>query len=188
MKFIFDFDDVLFNTGELKERTYACLRKIGVPRELSEGYYKKIRHIPFSLKKFIKHLLDQNHIQKNVNDIYEEIMSDIQNLVNVPLIDLIKKIGKENCFVVTYGEYDYNFAKLQRSGITPFFKDLHIVQGTKKEIVEKICKDYKDEKIFFIDDMAKHFKDLDMSKCPNLKTILYDETGLEKLKAILSRS
>ena len=49
-----------------------------------------------------------------------------------------------------------------------------VVADEKRELIEKICAEYKDEPILFIDDKIKHFEDLDFKKCPNLKTILYD--------------
>ena len=44
------------------------------------------------------------------------------------------------------------------------------------------------EEVIFVDDKAKHFEDLDFKKYPNLKTVLYDDKGFEKLSAILPQS
>ena len=57
MKYIFDFDDVLFNnTKQFKEHMYACLEKAGVSRGKAEEYYNTVRENRFSLKAFIKTL------------------------------------------------------------------------------------------------------------------------------------
>ncbi len=187
MKFIFDFDDVLFyNTDGLKKRIYFCLDKIGIPYNESEAYYKKIRGGEFLLKDFIFELLTKKGIKTvKTEDVYEDIMSKAPEFVNKDLTVLIKNLGKENCYLVTYGGYEFNKAKVEKSGLAPLFREIEIVQGSKKESVEKICEKYKDEQVFFTDDKIEFFKDLDFKKCPNLKTILYDEKGLEKLKAIL---
>ena len=62
------------------------------------------------------------------------------------------------------------------------------MQGSKNNEVVKICNQYINEIIFFIDDSKKHIEELNLVTCPNLRTILYDERGLEKLTAILSQS
>jgi len=180
MKFIFDFDDVLVYTsiGEknIRGHIYSALEKHGVSPALSREYVERERWNLFSLHKMLSHFsLSQ--------DLYEEIMPGMKNFVNKKLIELVKKLGKENCFIVTYGDPDFQVDKIKRSGVSNLFSEIFPVIGIKNKPIEKICKKYPDEKIFFIDDKVKHFDDLNMSKCPNLKTILYDEQGLEKLKA-----
>src|SRR3989344_5835061 len=144
MKFIFDFDSVLFNTKEFLKHLYACVERAGVPKEIAQEYYKKVGGTQFSLKKLLIYL----SIRENL---HEEILS-----------------------------------KSKSTGLESFFSDIIIVAGSKKEAVEKICAKYKDEKVIFIDEKAKYFEDLDFVKYPNLKTVLYDEKGLEKLISILS--
>ena len=115
-------------------------------------------------------------------------MSKCPDFVNKKLIGIIKKLGKENCYLVTYGEHEFNKEKVERSGIASLFSEIDIVPGSKKEIIYNICNRNKNEKVLFIDDKVKFFEDLDMTKCPNLKTILYDEHGLEKFTSILLQS
>ena len=111
-------------------------------------------------------------------------MHECPNLLNTELIETVKKLGKENCFIVTNGEQEFNHDKILRIGLQDLFyeQNIFIVLGSKKEIIEKICAKHKNEKVIFIDDKAKHFEDLDFTKCPNLKTILY--TG-QKLEGVL---
>ena len=87
---------------------------------------------------------------------------------------------------MTHGYEEWQRDKIKRVCIEPFFSEIVVVQGTKNEAVEKICAKHKDEEVVFIDDKAKHFENLDFKKCSNLKTILFDDEGLGKLKAILS--
>ncbi len=175
MKFIFDFDDVLFdNTKKFKEHMYASLEKAGVSRNIAEEYYKTVRGNKFWLKEFLTHF----SIKEST---YEKILNESKNFTNNELINIVKKLGKENCYIVTHGGEKWQRDKIKITGIESFFSEIIVVQGSKKEAVEKICAKHKEEKVLFIDDKAKHFENLDFKKYPNLKTILYDEQGFERL-------
>lgn len=178
MKFIFDFDDVLFHTTKhFKENIYLSLEKAGISRNSVVEYLEKNPNL-FSLRKTLAHF-------SAPHGLYEEIMEESKIFVNNELIELIKKLGRSNCYIVTYGEEEWQNFKIKKTGLSELFSEIIVVPGSKKEAVEKICAKYKDEKVVFVDDRAKHFEDLDFKKYPNLKTILYDEKGLEKLMAIL---
>ncbi len=180
MKYIFDFDDVLFNTTkQLKRRMFLCLEKIGIPRKISEEYYKTVRKNQFSLKNFISALLIREKINKiNAEELYEEILSECKNFTNIKLLKTIKKIGKRNCFIVSNGEKKFQQDKIKRSGIALLFSKIYIVLESKKEIIYALCDKYKNEKIFFIDNKIKFFEDIDLKKCRNLKTILFTDNTL----------
>ena len=189
MKVIFDFDDVLFyNTKLFKEHMYSCLEKAGVPRDESESFYKetrgerKLHGNQFSLKGFIATLLEKKEIKTvSGKKIYEDILGKIKNSLNTELIEIVKKVGKDNCYLVSNGDIEYQADKVRESGIEELFREFYPIPGTKKEIVEEICQRHKDEPVIFIDDRPYYFEDLDMEKCKNLKTVLYDENGLEKV-------
>ena len=176
MKFIFDFDDVLFyTTKKLRERIYSTLGKVGILRDPIKSYFERERWNNFSLKKMLTYF----SVSKKL---YEEIMKESKNFVNKELLRIIKKIDKSDCYIITYGDEKFQQDKIRRTGIAPFFSSVLVTSGSKKNAIEGICNKYKEEKVLFIDDKSKHFEDLDMKKYPNLKTILYDEHGLEKLK------
>ncbi len=173
MKYIFDFDDVLFHTTKsLKERIYETYEKSGVSREQIKEYVAKEDPNGFSLKK----LLSYFSLPK---ELYDEIMDGSKDFVNEELLEIIKKIGKENCYIVTCGDEEFQKDKIKKAGLDIFFREIIVVLGSKKEAVEKICEKHKDETVLFIDDKASHFGDLDFKKYPNLKTILYTGQNLE---------
>jgi FMN phosphatase YigB (HAD superfamily) len=179
MKFIFDFDNVLFHTTPgFREHVYTSLERVGISYDSSKEYLEKERLNLFSLKKMLIHF-------SATEDLYEEIMSENTNFVNDELLKVIRKIGKSNCYIVTYGEEEFQLDKIKKAGIDSFFCEIIAVPGSKKEAVEKICIKHNDEKVIFIDDTAKHFEDLDFKKHPNLQTIHYDEQGFDKFISIL---
>lgn len=179
MKYIFDFDDVLFNTKQFKEHIYTTFEKAGVSRDKVEEYYKRNHKRTQSL---FKEMLIHFSLEENL---YEELLKESKNSTNKELLKIIKNLEKENCHIITRGGKEWQLNKIKRSNIEPFFSEIIVVWESKKEAVEKICAKYKDEEVLFIDDKAENFKDLDFVKYPNLKTILYDEQGLEKFISIL---
>ena len=182
MKYIFDFDDVLFNnTAQFKEHMYLCLEKAGVPHGIPEEYYKEIRGNQFLPKKFISELLIREKINKKVKDVYREILSPIKNFLNIELLKKVGKLGKNNCYLVTQGNKEFHEDKIKKSGIAPLFREIIIVPEYKKAVIENICKKHKNEEVIFIDDRQKFFDELDFKKCPNLKTILYSSKTSKSL-------
>ncbi len=179
MKYIFDFDDVVFHsTKKFKEYMYACLEEEGIPRAEAEAYYKKKKDNPEGLRELLAHF--------SVNEsLYEKIMKESENFVNTEVVELIKKLGKENCYIVTLGEREFQLDKIKRTGIAHLFRDIVVVRENKKHAIENIAEKHKDEGVYFIDDKAHHFEELDLKSYPNLKTIHYDENGLEKLRFLI---
>ena len=178
MKYIFDFDDVLFNnTVQFKPHMYDILEKAGVPKDAAQAYYRQIRAVnEFWLKDLLRHF--------SLNeDLYEKIVDKdvIKNFINHELIAIVKKLGKENCFILTHGGEKFQLDKIEKSGIAPLFADVIAVFGKKNDSIEKICATHRDEEVFFIDDRIEHSKDLNTIKCPNLKTILYTGQDLRNI-------
>lgn len=181
MKYIFDFDDVLFfTTRHRKEVVFPALEKAGVPMAKLKEYYKIEREKGFSLKKAIGHFF--TNPPKNL---YEEIMARSGDFVNQDLLEIIRKIGKENCYLITFGESEFQKEKIKRAGVESLFSQIVALLESKKEAIEEITARHRGEEVFFIDDKAYHFQNLDLEKYPNLKTILFDKHGLAKLKAEL---
>lgn len=183
LKLICDFDDVLFdNTKQLKQRMYSCLEKNGIPRHEALKYYKEVREREFSLKDFISHLITTEKIKKVSRDeIYKDIMCKCKDFVNADLLEVVHRLGKSNCYIVSSGEAVFQKDKIKNSNISSFFSEINIVPKSKKDIIERICNENKDLQIIFIDNKLEHLEEIDMEKCKNLKTILFDENGLKNL-------
>lgn len=183
MKYIFDIDGVLFYTDKFVKHEHFCLGKVGISTELAESLYKKNRGAGqlFSLKKFIKDLSEQSKLSGKIDEkiLFEKIMGKCESFVNKKLLKFIKKAGKKNCYVVSYGGKEFQTEKMKRAKLLKFFKEVIIVPGSKRSAVEKICAKYSNEPVIFIDDKATHFEDLDFKKCQNLKTILYTGQKLD---------
>ena len=179
MKYIFDFDDVIFeSTRQRVEHIFPTLIKAGISKEQIEEYYKITRIEGFLPKKMIAHYLGATDIDQE--GLYEELMSRSEEYINTPVVEFIKKAGRENCFLVTHGGRDFQEDKVRRAGVEFLFSEIIVLLGSKKEAVEKICEKYKDEEVIFIDDKPQYFEDLDFEKYPNLKTVLYKSQNLQE--------
>ncbi len=179
MKYIFDFDDVLFHTSKqrgyplFKEFQFSILEKAGIPMTAILEYYERERLNQFSLKKMLKHF-------SLSEDVYNEILNHSKNFVNIEMIELVKNLEQWNCIILTYGDIEFQLDKIEKSGIAPLFSQIIAVEGSKKETLEKICKEFSNESVIFIDDSIKHFDSLDPQLCSNLKTIHYTGQKLDK--------
>jgi len=182
MKLIFDFDDVLFDNKLFKKHLFSVIEKAGGNRESAEAYYRQVKNA-FSLKNFLADIFKRENMRDSVEKTYAEIMEECKNLVNQELRSIIETAGANNCYLATFGEDEFQREKIKRCGLAPLFAEIYTTLGSKKEIVERICLAYPTEKIIFVDDKPEFFAGLDKEKCKNLKTILCDERGLEKLQA-----
>lgn len=185
VKIIFDFDDTLFDTKKLKENVYSYLEKEGISKNKSKKYHKDIRSFDtsFSLKVFLYSIFKKEKKEIfNIEKIYQNILKTCSNLVNKDVLEIAKNIGKENCYIVTDGDEEFQKDKIRNAGINSMFSQIIVVQGSKKKIIEEICIENKDKKIIFIDDKKKFFDDLDMKLCKNLKTILFTKNNISEIK------
>ena len=91
-------------------------------------------------------------------------------------------------YIVTNGDEEFQRDKIRRLGVDMLVKEVSVVTGSKKEKIEEICKAFLEEEVIFVDDKNKFFVDINMEECPNLKTVIYNEYGLENLKAGIEAS
>lgn len=183
-KYIFDFDDVLFrNTEKFKEHMYMCLRDAGIGNKTAKKYYNIERRKGFVLKNLINSIVLQEKMTGlNKEELSEKIMSSCKEFINTELVEIVRELGKNNCYIVTHGITEYQTEKIKRAGISDLFCKIEVVSDSKKEKVEAICEEFRDHEVVFIDDKSERFADLDSEKYPNLRTILY--LGKESLKKI----
>jgi FMN phosphatase YigB (HAD superfamily) len=189
MKLILDFDDTLFDSAKLKENFFEILGKNGVLRASEQYHYERKDDRPFSLRLFVKRLCSEAGItEASADRMYDEIVGISSNLLDPALVRIMRELGSENCILVTNGDEDFQGDKIRISGARELVGEYVIVPGTKKQVVEWICQKYPQEKVVFVDDKQKFFDDLDLEKCRNLKTVLYDENGLANLKKTVGES
>lgn len=187
MKYIFDFDDVIFRTTKHRlEHMFPILEREGVDRDQIDEYYKKTRLEGFSLRGALQFFFPG--AAELCEKLYEEIMSKGANYINSEMVNFIKSLSKEDCFLITHGGEEFQKEKMARAGVQDLFAEIIILIGSKKEAVENICERFRNETIVFVDDKPQYFEDLDFKKYPNLKTILYAGQTKALLEAAINGS
>ncbi len=187
MKLIVDFDDVLFKTSKLKEQFFAVLTSHGVKNAEEQYVFERKNSRPFSLWLFLRRVCVVEGIP-DAGLLYEEVMSVCEDLINEELLSVLTEVGQEHCYIVTSGDDEFQKDKIVRSGIYKYVQEVIIVPGSKKEVIEALCKKFHDEEVVFVDDKEAFFSDIDRETHPNLRTVLYDERGLEVLKKAVAEN
>ena len=174
-KYIFDFDDVLFlNTEKFKKHMYQCFDGVGVDYDTVKRYYQIEKEKGWVLQNLVEAILNGENISTvSKEDLSEKIMQECKNFVNTDLVDKIKLLNKEDCYMVTHGIQEYQLEKVHRTGVGPLFNQIFTVLDTKKGPIEMICEQFKDHEVIFVDDKEKRFADLDFEKHSNLRKVLY---------------
>jgi hypothetical protein len=192
MKYIFDFDDVILeNTKKLKPYIFGALfHQYGITEEESRAEYAKLSNEEFSTKKFIRGLFAKHGIpESEISDIYQRIISSCKAFLNTEMLLLIESLGRENCYLVTNGEREWQEDKLAVTEVRKYFKESNIVTGSKKNEISRICLENRTEKVLFIDDKQKHLDEVDSKELPNLvKFHFKPETSVRELRSEINRS
>lgn len=189
MKLILDFDGVLFDSLKLKETFFTVLGRHGMLDIEEQYHFERANERPFSLVLFIKRLCKKKGMSElEAEAIYGEIMDSCRNFRNEPLALLLGRVGRENCYIVTNGEEEFQKDKIARTGLKELVDKVIVVPGTKKFAIERLCDMFPGEPIIFVDDEEIFFEDLDMEKCKNLTTVLYDKDGLQKIEKAIEES
>ncbi len=190
MKLLLDFDDTIFDNRKFKAYFFKMLEDAGVPSGKATVYYSADRevHEVYSPQRFLNNLATQETLSKKPEAIYSEILEAVPQFVNEPVVGLVKKLGKEHCYIISQGQEEYQADKINNSGVKSLFKEIIIVPSSKKEAIENICREFPNEKIVFADDKPKFLEDLNGDHMANLVTVLFDENGFAKLEAAVNEA
>lgn len=182
MKVIFDFDDVIFNSKQFKKNMFQILSKEGYTN--AEDVYAAFRktEVPFSLTSFLSDNIgiDSQDVRHRV---YEEIMFSCSTCLHQDVVVIMNELTPAHYIIITHGEESFQKEKIARSLGNTLTSHVVVVPKSKAEAIEKFCKKYPDEQIIFVDDRLDFINGLHFNECPNLKTVLFNENGLENLKA-----
>ena len=162
---------------------FAVLAGAGVPEDEAKKHYVEVRDNQFSLKLFIRTLFSRFDIKTNQAEIYETIMRESAKFRNEEMIRAIQRIGKENCYIVTNGEREFNTDKLKYSGVWDLVGEdrIRIVPGEKNHAIKEICAQNQESEVVFIDDKLKFIDEPGLRNIANLTTIHYKSEDFERI-------
>lgn len=184
MKIIFDFDDVIFDSNAFKQKIFSGLVSSGIPSDIIKDLYISHRSSfsPFTLYKDAVEKSGLRISEKSLKSAVTALVENVDSYVDKRIVDLIKKIGKENCFVVTAGDKDFQKLKVEASlggVIDP--EHCFFVEYKKSEALQKICEQYPDEPVIFVDDKSRYMDEAHSLHIKNLHPVLYRHDGFEQL-------
>jgi FMN phosphatase YigB (HAD superfamily) len=186
MKLILDFDDVIFHSRAFKTTLFEMLEKEGV-HDVLERYDKERKEgNPFSLRHFLAILGDATKEER----VYRDIMVRCPLFVNDRVLRLMEEHGKENCYIVTHGDREFQIDKIRHSIGVDAVREIVVVPKSKAEAIRRIAMGHKHEDVIFVDDRLHFINDLPFGggDLQNLKTVFFNEHGFENLQAEIEAS
>lgn len=167
MKLIFDFDDTIFDTKRFKyEYFFKCLEKYGISSEKFEESYlaQRKKDKVYDLNTHLSELISKINPPITPNDVISNIKKDMQDYIFPEFKSVSNTYGKDNIFIITHGEINFQQLKIDASRIGDYVARVIIVGGSKQKEIEALCAKYSDEKLFFFDDK---FEYVVMDNIPN---------------------
>lgn len=152
MIYVIDFDDVLFDKSG--RYTKAC-QTIGIDFEgplyqkaKINGIYNPKRHLQL-LGKDEKSL--EGVLQRSREFLFPGVLEKLGAL----------RQEAKKMFLVSKGDFDYQWTKIKNSDIKKFFDEIYVTSDSKLKIFqENIMPKYGHEKIVFIDDKKQELEEV----------------------------
>ena len=159
MKLVIDFDDTIFDTNRFKrERLFPCLKKYDISAEVFEKNYEKYRqnnHI-YDIYQHLEFFKKESNLDIDIESVIYEISNGLESFVFPEYLNIFKKYGRENIFILTQGDENFQQLKIKRSEVDKKVEEVLIVDSTKQEKKEDISLLWPNETILFIDDKFKN--------------------------------
>jgi FMN phosphatase YigB (HAD superfamily) len=186
MKIFLDFDGVIFNTELFKKRLAAIFPRNGVSQKDFKASYRRIKKKELSYSPFnhIKYLANNKEIDsKKISSDLRKLLINLKPFVFDEAKKFLKRFSKNDLYLISYGDLDFQRKKIRNSQISNFFKRIVITDADKGKIIKNIAKKdkfKKEEAVIFIDDKAKHIKE---ARQRNVITFQITRPGQQRLRA-----
>lgn len=169
MKLFFDFDDFFLDTeNSLVSETFARYATLtGVSLEVVRETYRYFSRAKAENGKcytYEEHLrLLQRHADFNSNSVCKEMeifFRDLRRFIYSGAEDFLKKFNKEDLFLLTYGDDDFQMTKIFGSGLQNYFSRIFVTQGNKVEEIKRLRQVLnipQNDRIIFGDNRCEYF-------------------------------
>lgn len=169
MKIFLDFDDCLIDTWSgVVERMKDVAERHGVSREVFQGTLEK--HFSGAKADGGKTYHPDDHCgilfpgdtaksEKVSREIFS-MLGDLRTFVFSDAVGFLESFPKEDLFLLTYGNTDFQRFKVRASGLDDFFNEIIVTDGDKMEVIHERLERWgipADEPVFFLDDRTTHF-------------------------------
>ena len=129
---------------------------------LSHSFYTRWQKGELSMEELRGYAKEYYSFEKefNLNIDIESVMYEISNgleaFVFPEYLNIFKKYGRENIFILTQGDENFQQLKIKHSEVDKKVKEILVVDSTKQEKIEDISLLWPNETILFIDDKFKN--------------------------------
>jgi len=155
MKIIFDFDHTLFSAKRFYNALENNFQKIGINKKLfKETFEKAAKERPYNPEKQFQLIIEHNPevSLKLLRENFKNVLHRANTFLYPDVEKFFKKTEKNiDLFLVSYGDKKFQRAKIENTGIVPFFEKIIITSDINKvSVLKKLLK--KNEKAIFVDD------------------------------------
>lgn len=171
MKIIFDFDHTLFSTPKLVEAMEEAFSDLGIGEKVFWETFKKAKGKggSFSPEKHMR-LIDETEAGVSIPKLrktFQETLNRCSEFLFPDVVDFLERNKEEfDFYILSYGEEDFQRAKIRGCNIEKFFEDVLITSRVKKDSALKSLL-REEEKAMIVDDNPqvlvenkKHFPNL----------------------------
>lgn len=165
MKVFLDWDDTLFNTRDF----IKDLSLLFVPLGISSDVYTETRKHAYVMFDAITDVYDiELHLAQFVKNKADFDIIEAARLVDIFLEDTSKyvfadvrqflenmKEKKVDCYILSFGQSDFQRKKIAGAGLNGYFRDVLIVQNEKYKTMAFFSEDSK-ESVWFFDDRVEY--------------------------------
>lgn len=169
MKLFIDFDGVLFDSYVFLRDLLKKLNTLGV----DEVSFLSAYGANYSPYRHIKTLFPKDERTKEALALLESHFKDAPNYLFSDALPFLKNFRKEDVFIVSYGDSDFQMKKITSSGVLSFCSEARISQIKSDTILEILNGRGEGEKIYFIDDRLSNLEDVSKN-VPGIKVLLLD--------------
>ena len=159
MKLILDFDDTIFDAKSFKEEslfnpnTYNVFDMIISRADIREIYaeYRRESNI-FNIRDFVKRVSASTNSEVDIDKVLFNLSSSIKKYVKKEFLTIIEKAGRENVFILSQGDEEFQLFKINNSNLSDKVDRVHIVAQDKADKVREWCNVWSGEDVVFVDD------------------------------------
>ena len=162
MKYYIDFDNTLFDTESFYNDLLQVVNEYGINHKKINDYYnQKLSHSLFNPINIINKLIEKHKLKYEIKQELDLFFQDLSKYLYNDTIDFLEYLIKNNYEInlLTYGDFDYQQEKINKSKIKDYFNKI-IITNKHKALLDL---DY--ENSIFIDDNKIQLEGLIKKKC-----------------------
>lgn len=157
MRYYIDFDNTLFDTERFYKDLLEIVKNYNISEnKINEYYYKNSDNKLFNPLKIINKLIENHKLKKEIIKELDLFLNDISVYLYNDTIEFLEYLNSKNYEIIllTYGDYDYQNEKIEKTFIKDYFNKIIITSLPKANL----DLDYKNS--IFIDDNEHQLKGL----------------------------